>query len=169
MHKFITTLMVFSIIIFSLPATARAEEVTKINDLIENAKDLDGLEVVIQGEAIGESMRRGEYSWININDGSNAIGVWLSSTEIGKIKYYGNYKKIGDTVKITGNFYRACKEHGGEADFHATLLDVAESGHPVNIEVSIPKSIAAAILSIVAIFLYVVFLRVKARRYSPCH
>jgi lysyl-tRNA synthetase class II len=164
MHKFIKTLVVLSIIIFSLPATARAEEVTKINDLIENAKDLDGLEVVIQGEAIGESMRRGEYSWININDGSNAIGVWLSSAEIDKIKYYGNYKNIGDIVKIAGNFYRACKEHGGEADFHATSLEVVESGHPVNIAVSIPKSITAAILSILALFLSVVFLKVKARR-----
>jgi hypothetical protein len=164
MYKFIKTLMVLFIIIFSLPATARAEEVTKINDLIENAKDLDGQEVVIQGEAIGESMRRGDYYWLNINDGSNAIGVWLSSAEIDNNKFYGNYKNIGDTLNITGSFYRACKKHGGEADFHATSLEVVESGYSVNVTVSIPKSIAAAILSILALFLYVVFLKIKERR-----
>jgi lysyl-tRNA synthetase class II len=164
MYKFIKALMVLFIITFSLPTTAKAEEITKINDLIENAKDLDELELVIQGETIGECMKRGDYSWFNINDGSNAIGIWINSAEVDNIKYYGNYKNIGDIVKITGIFYRACKEHGGEADFHATSLEVVESGHPVNIAVSIPRSITAAILSIVALFLYVVFLKVKARR-----
>jgi hypothetical protein len=151
----------------TLPATeadSKAESVTKINDLIENAKTLDGQNLVIEGEAIGEVMLRGNYSWVNINDGSNAIGVWLSDSEADKIKVYGNYKNIGDTVKITGVFNRACKEHGGEADFHAASLDIVESGHPVNIPISIPKITAAALLSAAALLLFVVFQSNKAKR-----
>lgn len=163
MRQFIKTLIILFVLIFSLPATVRAE-VTKINDLIENAKELDGQEVVIQGEAIGESMSRGDYSWVNINDGSNAIGVWLSSAELEKIKYYGDYKHIGDTVKITSVFYRACKEHGGEADLHAISFEVVEKGQPVNISVSISKIIVATILSTVAFFLYLIFRKIKSSR-----
>ena len=163
MRQFIKTLIIMCFFIICIPATVRAET-TKINDLIENAKDFDGQEVMIQGEAIGENMIRNSYAWININDISNSIGVWLSSDEVNEIKYYGNYMHIGDTVKITGTFYRACKEHGGEADLHAITFEVVESGHPVNITISIPKIIAAAILLVVALFLYFVVRRMKANR-----
>ncbi len=161
MHKSIKALIVILILLSPLPVTAKAETITKTNDLIENAKTLDGQKLTIEGEAIGERMIRGDYSWVNINDGSNAIGVWLSNKEAEKIKYYGNYKNIGDTVRVTGVFYRACKEHGGEADFHATSLVVNEIGHSSNIKLSISKMIAAVLLSGAALILFMVFHKIK--------
>jgi hypothetical protein len=82
--------------------------------------------------------------------------------EADKIKFYGDYKNIGDTVTITGVFYRACKEHGGEADFHARSIEIAEKGHSVDVPISIPKIIAAAILSVITLFLFVVYKRIKS-------
>jgi hypothetical protein len=82
--------------------------------------------------------------------------------EADKIKFYGDYKNIGDTVTITGVFYRACKEHGGEADFHARSLEITETGHSVDIPISIPKVIAAAVLSVITLLLFVVFKRIKS-------
>lgn len=165
MRKLFKALIIMFIITFSMPAIARAESITKINHLIENAKMLDGQELVIEGEVIGEEMVRGDYSWININDSSNAIGIWLSAAEADKIKVYGDYKNFGDKVIITGVFYRACKEHGGEADFHARTLEIAEKGHPVDIPISIPKLITAAVLSVITVILFVVFQRRKSSSY----
>jgi hypothetical protein len=166
MRKLIKSLVFLLIIISPLPSTVRAEAVTKINDLIEHAKTLDGQELVIEGEAIGERMIRGDYSWTNINDGSNAIGVYLNNTEPDKINFYGNYKNIGDKVRITGIFQRACNKHGGEADFHAESLEVVKRGYPVDIPVSTPKIIAAVVLSATALLLFIIYHRIKVSSYS---
>ena len=46
-------------------------------ELINNAKSYDGKTVVYEGEVIGDIMVRGAFAWINVNDGKNAIGIWL--------------------------------------------------------------------------------------------
>jgi hypothetical protein len=147
----------------SLSVKAKAEAFIDINELIENAKKLDGEEVVIQGEAIGERMDRGNYSWININDGTNAIGIWLKERDADKVLYYGNYKNIGDTLKITGIFNRACMEHGGEADFHSVSIEIVEEGYQNKEQIASVKIISAAILMPFA-FLLMVLLTRKIKR-----
>ncbi len=59
------------------------------NTLINNAFKYDGKFIEFQGEAIGEIMKRGNYAWVNIHDGSNAIGVFLKYEDAKKIKYLG--------------------------------------------------------------------------------
>lgn len=127
------------ILIFSIPMTAFASTSVKINDLIEEAKTLDGQTVTIIAEAIGEKMVRSEGTWINVNDGTNAIGVWMTSAEADKVTSYGNYEQKGDTLEITGTYRRACKEHGGEPDIHLTSMKVVVKGHAVEEDVSLVK------------------------------
>lgn len=91
-------------------------------ELIDNAKQFDGKTVVYGGEVIGDIMIRGDYAWININDGDNAIGIWINTTLIKDIVYTGSYKSAGDAIEITGIFHRACPEHGGDLDIHAQGL-----------------------------------------------
>ncbi|QHQ60100.1 DNA-binding protein [Anaerocolumna sedimenticola] len=157
MHKIITAGLIFLILTNLLSISAKAESVTEINDLIENAKELDGQEVSVQGEAIGERMDRGEYSWININDGTNAIGIWISKNEADHVIHYGNYKYAGDTVKITGLFHRACTEHGGEADLHGTSLEIVKAGYRVKEQINPVKIITAIILVMLASLVLVIF------------
>jgi hypothetical protein len=159
MCKYLKTLIIISLLIGSIPQNAMAKSSIDINELVENANELDGQDVTIQGEAIGECMNRGEYSWININDGTNAIGVWINKSEADKISYYGNYKYHGDMVKITGTFYRACKEHGGEADFHGSSLVIVKKGYHVKEQISYLKIIAAFISVLVTVPLVMLFLR----------
>jgi hypothetical protein len=149
----------------SLSLNVKAEDVTEINNLIENAKELDKREVTVQGEVIGERMDRGDYSWVNINDGTNAIGMWLNKSEAVKILHYGGYKYKGDTVKITGIFYRACKEHNGEADLHnIKAIDIVEEGYPVKEQISSVKIITAAVLFTFALlFLLYIFKQIKLK------
>jgi len=159
MRKSFKTLIVIFLLTFPLSLNAKAEDVTEINNLVENAKELDGRVVIVQGEAIGERMDRGDYSWVNINDGTNAIGIWLDKSEAIKILNYGNYKYKGDTVKITGIFNRACREHGGEADLHTGSIKILEEGHPVKEHISSTKKITAVILSSFALLFLIYFFK----------
>lgn len=151
MGKFIKTLVIILLLAFPLSLRVNAESVININDLIENAKQLDGQQVIVQGEAIGERLDRGDYSWVNINDGTNAIGIWVKKSEAEKISFYGNYKHKGDIIKITGIFHRACTEHGGEADLHSSSMVIIEEGHAIKEQVSDSKIITTIILTFFAL------------------
>lgn len=163
MSKFIKTLIIIFLITFLGSNHVEAASTILINDLIENENELDGQVVTIQGEVIGEKMNRGDYSWININDGSNVIGLWLSNSETDKIHYYGDYKNSGDVIEVTGIFYKACKEHGGEPDLHVTGIHIVKDGYKVIEQLSGNKIISSIVLSIITMVIAFVFFKVKKR------
>jgi len=123
----------------------------KINYLIEHAMTRDQQTVIIQAEAIGEVLERGDHAWINVNDGGNAIGVHMTIDQAKEIKVFGGYANIGDTVRIIGTFNRACIEHGGEMDIHATSISVIKAGQPTTHEVSSLKFVMSIILLTMAL------------------
>jgi len=98
-------------------------------ELIENAKKYDRRIVVFEGEVIREAMFRGRYGWVNVSDGSNAIGIWTLKKNLLKIKKYGCYQNSGDIVRVIGVFQQSCPEHGGDLDIHAQSLEILKSGH----------------------------------------
>jgi len=97
-------------------------------DLIENAKLLDGKTIKYKGETVTAILNRGDNSWINLNDGSNAIGVWCASGYLRSIKHLGGYKVQGDMLEVEGVFHRACSMHGGELDIHADKVIIVKRG-----------------------------------------
>lgn len=99
--------------------------------LIKNARQYDGQAVVYEGEVIGEVMPRGEFAWVNINDGDNAIGVWAKQELIKDIVYAGSFKYAGDWVAVEGIFHNACAEHGGDLDIHGEKITKIRSGEPL--------------------------------------
>ena len=101
-------------------------------ELIKDAKQYDDKLVVYAGEVIGDVMPRGGNAWVNINDGNNALGIWMSASLAKEINYKGNYKSLGDSLEITGVFHRSCLEHGGDLDIHAQSLRKLASGRMVN-------------------------------------
>lgn len=157
MLKIFKTLILVLFMIFIFPTVSKAAEYTNYNDLIENGKALDGKQVEIRGEAIKESMRRGDYTWINIGDGSNAMGIWLKNEEADKVKTFGSYKFKGDIVKVSGIFYRACGEHGGDMDIHGESLSIVEKGYKIDRVIDNSKVITAAALSILTLILFGVY------------
>jgi hypothetical protein len=100
-------------------------------ELINNAKKYNGNTIVYQGEVIGDIMVRGEYVWINVNDGKNAIGIWIKKELIKDIIYTGSYNAKGDLVEVAGKFNRSCIEHGGDLDIHSHYLTKINSGNLV--------------------------------------
>ena len=100
-------------------------------ELINNAKLYDGKIVTYEGEVIGDMMVRGNYAWINVNDGQNAIGIWTDKNLAKDILYTGSYKSKGDWIEITGVFQRACLEHGGDLDIHAQAIRKVRQGRQI--------------------------------------
>ncbi|MFH1199028.1 MAG: DNA-binding protein [Candidatus Omnitrophota bacterium] len=100
-------------------------------ELISNARAYDGKQVVYEGEAIGDIMVRGNYAWLNINDGYNAIGAWISAEMARGIVYTGSYKSRGDAIEVSGIFNRACPEHGGDLDIHVQVMRKIANGRAV--------------------------------------
>ena len=103
MYKKITKilLVVTICIFFGLPTKVNAS-IYSLNDLIENGKTFDKKEVTVKGEAIGEALERKDYTWINISDTTNAMGIYMTKEDADKVKTYGGYSKIGDTIQVSG-------------------------------------------------------------------
>jgi len=115
-------------VILCTPYPAFSQSISSA-ELINNVKQYDGKLVVYEGEVIGDVMLRGEYAWINVNDGKNAIGIWIKKELIKDVIYTGSYKEKGDLVEITGKFNRSCVEHGGDLDIHAQSITKISSGN----------------------------------------
>lgn len=111
-------------------------------ELINNAKRYDGKTVIYTGEVIGEVMERsgGMYAWANVNDGVNAIGIWLGKELTGiKNGNIGSYKSRGDIIEIEGVFHRSCIEHGGDLDIHAVSLRKVKDGLVISEKINAGK------------------------------
>ena len=119
-------------------------------------------EAVYQGEVIGDIMPRGGgMAWINVHNGENAIGVFVSKQQSEKIQFLGNYKQRGDTVQIWGDFNPSCPEHGGDSDIHALQLEIVETGYPLEREPEKYKIVLTGIFALLAGILF--FLQKKQR------
>jgi hypothetical protein len=131
-------------------------------DLIDRPFEYDGKTVLLEGEAIGESMRRGEWAWLNILDGYAAIGVFAPAGELASIESYGSSRGKGDSVRVLGTFRRACPEHGGDMDIHAVSIEIIERGKPT------PRPVDRLVLAltpvsfILAAFCYLLWRKRKA-------
>lgn len=131
MYKIFKIVLAVFFIFFSLNETVFADELT-FNDLIEKGKNFDKKNIIIKGEAIGESMKRGSYTWINISDGTLPFGIWMKNEDAGKVKVFGDYHYKGDVIEVRGTFNRACKQHGGDMDIHADSVVVVEEGKVID-------------------------------------
>jgi hypothetical protein len=152
-QKILTTIGLFILLALPIQATT-----VKINDLVEKAKEYDGQTITLEAEAIGEVLERGDHAWININDKSNAIGVYVPIAEAKKITYFGEYAHTGDTLRITGVMYNACVEHGGELDVHAETITIVRAGsdtiRPVNIIKIASFGVLALFASLLGLYFY---------------
>lgn len=136
---------------------AKSSDFTSINDLIENEKSFDGKIVTIKAEAVGEPMKRKDYTWVNVNDGTNAIGIWMKNSDAAKVKFYGKYEEVGDILKIKGIFKRSCNEHGGDTDIHALQAEILKKGSLREISAGRSTEKAAVISSASTILMLIIY------------
>ncbi len=130
-------------------ASATTEASLTLNDLVEKAAELDGREVTVAGEAVGDLLLRKGYGWINLNDGTNAVGVRAPLDLLAAIRHVGRFGVRGDVVRVTGTFYRMDPESGGDLDIRAVRLEVIRPGGPATAPVS-PARVALAGVALAA-------------------
>ncbi len=138
-HNIVTVIIMFSL----------------IDNLINNMEQFDGKLVTIESETIGEAMNRGGYSWINVNDGTNAIGIWLKSSDSARIITFGDYKQIGDTVLISGIFSGNSGKHAGEVEIDSSSLKIVREGHAVKEHLTHIKIFSATLLFLLCAYIFV--------------
>lgn len=151
------------VLLFAYPAAAVEGEVSS-GQLIDQAKEYDGQKIVYSGEVIGDILNAGDHLWLNVSDGSNAIGVWAHSALAGMVQVPGRYSQRGDLIQVSGRFHRACPEHGGDLDVHAETVTLLERGYQVSHEAPSWKVWLAVILTIAASALMAsVFVHIKRK------
>ncbi|MFH1826407.1 MAG: DNA-binding protein [bacterium] len=126
----------WSLIIISSLVLVSSSFAASGNELVNNAKIYDGQKVTFEGETIGDIMVRQDHAWLNVNDGTLAIGIWAPVELANKVRHTGSYRFSGDKIMIKGTFNRACQQHGGDLDIHASEITVLKEGykraHPIN-------------------------------------
>jgi hypothetical protein len=166
----VISLLLFSLLMFPVSAatgpvsTISTESVTSelqksSTEIIEHAKDLNEKTIIYQGEIIGDMMQREDHIWINVSDGINAIGVWLTVAQASGLSMAGRYDTRGDIVRVTGLFSHACPEHGGDYDIHAQSIIKVQTGYPVEHPVNPWVVLLSLCLLIAAIIVLLVFRR----------
>ncbi|RJO65413.1 MAG: DNA-binding protein [Candidatus Omnitrophota bacterium] len=118
-------------------------------DLVSNAAKFDNTRISYEGEAIGDIMYRGNFAWVNLRDGANAIGVWLEGSAAKTIQRTGSYQSKGDWVEVVGIFHRACPLHGGDLDIHAETIRIVRSGRAYAEKFNIRKRNFALVLLVI--------------------
>lgn len=125
----------------------------KLKKLIERMKIFDGNQIEIKGEVVGDIMRRKGGLWLNIDDGTESMGVWCPEKILPRIDFIGGYKSKGDIVWIRGTFNNACPLHGGETDIHALEIIRIREGYPLYHPASPERIKWALILLTLAVFI----------------
>ncbi|PKQ19213.1 MAG: hypothetical protein CVT66_11260 [Actinobacteria bacterium HGW-Actinobacteria-6] len=116
------------IVVIALPASAAAAPLSATQILDQRAK-LDGQQVALIGEAIGDVLHADEGDvWLNVLSDGTALGVYLPAEMADAVHVLGDYRHAGDIVLVTGEYRRACDQHGGDMDIHATALEVVAPG-----------------------------------------
>jgi hypothetical protein len=128
------------------------------SELIAHAGQYNGQTVLYSGEVIGDVMARGDHAWINLYDGKNAIGVWVSLDLANKIRHTGSYRSLGDKIEIAGVFNRACVEHGADLDIHGQGLRIISEGRQLSHLFDINKRNSVVILLGVIFILWILTL-----------
>lgn len=140
----------------AVPAAGALErEAMSPADVVAIDRALDGTQVVVEGEAIGESLSaRGGGRWINISRDTTGLGIWVTDEMAALVEHYGAHHHNGDIVRVTGTVNIVCDRHDGEFDVHAESLEVVQRGGPREMEIQPYKGIAGAVGLFLALVLY---------------
>ncbi|MDP3790109.1 MAG: DNA-binding protein, partial [Candidatus Omnitrophota bacterium] len=139
MIRRILTMLFFTIYCLLFTVCSSYADAISSNELIEKAREFDGKTITYKGEAVTAILNRGEYSWANLNDGYNAVGVWCKTATLNSVKFAGSYKYKGDILEVVGIFNRACHIHGGELDIHARDVNIVRSGYSIKDQIDIKR------------------------------
>jgi hypothetical protein len=152
--------------LFAWLSAAPSEAAVRVDSflsLVREGKTYDGMEIEIEGEAVGDVMARGSYAWVNVRSQEDiALGIVLSPEQARRILQTGDYFRAGDRIRVTGTFRRFAAAYGGETCVVAREMTVERKGFATPHPVSRRKVTAAGALIAFSI-LELIALTVKRR------
>ncbi len=162
----VLVIMAGALLALTTVALADGGDRVSSEELIENSDYYDRRTVVYTGEVVGEVLRRGEYCWITVNDdfygqkpvreyqelkgGNTGMGVYCRSDMLEDVTMVGSYRTAGDVIKVTGVFYKASPQHGGDTMIEAEEVSVIQKGWRVKARRGYAGEVVALILLVIA-------------------
>jgi len=135
-------------------------------DAVELGLAQDGVEIVLQGEAIGEALAApGGKRWVNLLGDAVAIGVVVDAKGAAEVTRFGEYRQRGATLLVRGRLNSACDDHGGDLDVHATSVRIIDAGHTSPHVVHPNKLLFAAAAAVAAMGLVAHYRRLRRRTF----
>jgi hypothetical protein len=131
------------------PSAALATNEVTVSELIEMAADLDGQEVTVEGELIGDYGDRDDgWTWTQLNGdtyvhepiaeggtpvGTNqGIGLRMPSTITDDLDDPGGYRSRGPIVRVTGIWKYHDPDRQGESYLEVESLSILEPGRSLH-------------------------------------
>ena len=148
----------------SAAPTEAAVLVDSFLSLVREGKRYDGMEIEIEGEAVGDVMMRGSYAWVNVRSPEDvALGIIVTPEQARRIRRTGDYFHAGDHVLVTGTFYRFAPRYGGETCVVAREMTVVRGGFATPRPIARGRVNAALILTALTV-LSLAALAVKCKK-----
>jgi hypothetical protein len=146
------------------PSVAWAEPNSTIVGLTNAGQQLDGQEVVVQGEVVGDILvaEKG-FRWLALQDGGATVSVLVREEDAEKVARLGRYGQVGTHLEVTGEFHVDCAEHDGLTDVHATEVVVIDEGSSSDDAFDTRKLEIGALLVVVGACLLVIHWRLRER------
>jgi hypothetical protein len=144
-----TVASVLVAVVLLLAAPALADEI-RVADLLADPGALDGSEITLVGELIGDYQHRGGEVWVQLNDDPYVSaplhdGGSLAGTNVGVAVRFpaalfdqglftgvGGYRVRGPVVRVTGTWRFHDEGRGGESYLSAESMDVLEAARPIS-------------------------------------
>jgi hypothetical protein len=146
------------------PVAASAEPNTTIVGLVNAGQQLDGQEVAIQGEAVGDILAAEKgFRWLMLQDGGATISVLVSEADAAKVTRLGRYGQVGTRLEVTGTFHVDCADHDGLTDVHASAVKIIDEGVDVASRLDARKLEIGALLIVVGLCLLALHWRLRER------
>lgn len=138
-----------AVLIAGLPAAAWGTEEATVFELIESGAEMQGQEVVVTGELVGDyGFRNDGWMWTQLNGdayvaapireggpaagGNTGIGIRMPHAMGEGLDPPGGYRQRGPVVRVTGAWRYHDPQRQGESYLEAQTLVVIERGRPLH-------------------------------------
>ncbi|HBT95087.1 MAG TPA: hypothetical protein DEB24_02800 [Coriobacteriia bacterium] len=144
-----------------IPALAAT---TTVTELTNAGVQMDGQQVVVEGEVIGDIIYADVgHKWLMLSDGNASISVLTKNADAQKIVYLGRYNQVGTRVEISGVFRVDDTTRDGLTDVTAQSIKILDEGYAVQSPVDWQKIQIGALLLVVGGIVIFIHWRLKER------